>query len=229
MDTVRAVLFDLDDTLTASNEFAAAVLSASAAEHGVAISDEDVRAHRGAVFLPMLQNVFGVERTQAYAIYDTYCLRYEEMMRGRLEPTRGADALLGTLRSRGIPLALVTNKAEALAGAVLDLFGWRDSFTILVGHDSSAGHKPDPDPALMALRTLGCEAQHAAFVGDSVSDMKCGRSAGITTVVGLAGTSTAEELIEAGATHVCHDLGQVLALLAPAAPGAIPTGTPQTS
>ena len=40
MDTVRAVLFDLDDTLTASNEFAADVLSASAAEHGVAITAE---------------------------------------------------------------------------------------------------------------------------------------------------------------------------------------------
>lgn len=215
MDTVRAVLFDLDDTLTASNEFAAAVLSASAAEHGVSITAEDVREHRGAVFLPMLQNVFGVERTQAFAIYETYCIRYEEMMRGRLEPTRGADTLLDTLRSRGVPLALVTNKAEALAGAVLDLFGWRDSFTVLVGHDSSAGHKPDPEPALKALSTLGCAAEHAAFVGDSVSDMKCGRGAGITTVVGLAGTSTAEELLEAGATHVCHNLGEVLTLLAP--------------
>ena len=48
MDTVRAVLFDLDDTLTASNEFAADVLSASAAEHGVVITAENVRAYRGA-------------------------------------------------------------------------------------------------------------------------------------------------------------------------------------
>ncbi len=215
MDTVRAVLFDLDDTLTASNEFAADVLSASAAAHGVAITAEAVRAYRVAVFLPLLQDVFGVERTQAFAIYDTYRLRYEEMMRGRLEPTRGADALLQTLRSQGVPLALVTNKAEALAGAVLDLFGWRDSFTMLVGHDSSTSHKPHPEPALMALAALACAPEHAAFVGDSVSDMKCGRSAGITTVVGLAGTSTADELIEAGATHVCHNLGEVLALLAP--------------
>ena len=215
MDTVRAVLFDLDDTLTASNEFAADVLSASAAEHGVVITAENVRAYRGAVFLPLLRDVFGVEPARADAIYDTYRLRYEEMMRGRLEPTRGADALLDTLRSRGVPLALVTNKAEALAGAVLDLFGWRDAFTMLVGHDSSTSHKPHPEPALMALAGLACDAQHAAFVGDSVSDMKCGRSAGITTVVGLAGTSTADELFEAGATHVCHDLAEVRALLAP--------------
>ena len=143
---------------------------------------------------------------------------YEEMMRGRLEPTRGADALLDTLRDRGVPLALVTNKAEALAGAVLDLFGWRDAFTVLVGHDSSTSHKPHPEPALMALAGLACEPQHAAFVGDSVSDMKCGRSAGVATVVGLAGTSTPDELLEAGATHVCHDLAEVLALLAPATP-----------
>ena len=215
MSSVRAVLFDLDDTLTASNEFAADVLSAAASEHGVDITAEAVRRHRGAVFVPMMQDVFGIERTMALGIYSTYVERYESMMPGRLTPTHGADALLGALRGDGVPLALVTNKSHSLASAVLALFGWRDAFSVLVGHDSSSGHKPHPAPALMALEHLRCRPEHAAFVGDSASDMECARRAGVAVRIALTGSTPAADLVQAGATNLCSDLAEVLALLAP--------------
>lgn len=215
MDAVRAVLFDLDDTLTASNEFAADVLSAAAAAHGVDLASAAIRSHRGAVYVPLMQDVYGVPHPTALAIYDTYRERYESMMRGRLEPTVGAGALLAALVERGVPLALVTNKSESLAAAVLDLFGWREAFTALIGNDSSANHKPHPDPALLALSRLGCAPQHAAFLGDSVTDMACARAAEVATRIGLAGITPAHELAEAGATHTCHSLREAGMLLVP--------------
>ena len=216
MDAVRAVLLDLDDTLTASNEFAADVLAAVAADHGVTLTPEAIRSHRGAVYVPLMQDVFGVPRPAALAIYDTYRARYESMMRGRLEPTVGAGALLAALTTRGVPLALVTNKSASLASAVLDLFGWRDAFAAIIGNDSSANHKPHPDPALLALSRLGHAPQHAAFVGDGVTDMACARAAQVAARIGLIGATPADELIAAGATHICHDLDEVRALLTPA-------------
>lgn len=215
MDAVRAVLFDLDDTLTASNEFAADVLSAAAAAHGVSLTAEAIRSHRGAVYVPLMQDVYGVPHPTALAIYDTYRARYESMMRGRLEPTAGAGALLTALVAQGVSLALVTNKSESLAAAVLNLFGWRDAFAAIIGNDSSANHKPHPDPALLALSRLDCAPQHAAFLGDSVTDMACARAAEVATRIGLVGITPAHELTEAGATYVCHNLGEVAMLLVP--------------
>ena len=212
---IRAVLFDLDNTLTISEDFAAEVLSAAALQHGHEIHADVILCYPGAVYVPLLQELTGMHESTAREIYRTYADSYVSMMPGRLLPTLGAEPLIAALAARGIPLALVTNKPHALASAVLELFGWTSAFAIVVGNDSTANHKPHPEPALAALTALGCTAEQAAFVGDAAGDMQCGRSAGIATLIALVGTTGHAELQSAGATHLCHTLHEVLDVLIP--------------
>lgn len=64
--------------------------------------------------------------------------------------------------------------------------------------------KPSTTMLDAALRAADSIAQQAFFVGDSPTDMMAGRKAGVLPVGVCTGTSTKEELLEAGADH-CID------------------------
>jgi len=208
-----AVLFDLDNTLTASLAFAAGTLVEAAAAHGQQLDFAEVASYGGALYIPLLQQLLNIDEVHAREIYATYVERFGSTMAGRLEASTGADDIVQALRARGIRLGLVTNKMESLAGDILALFGWRSAFGVIVGQDTRPFQKPHPEPALFALATLECDPAQAAFIGDATADIKCGRDAGIPILIGLLGTESAEELQAAGATHICENLAEASELL----------------
>ena len=207
------VLFDLDDTLTDAATFGASVLADAVQAHGRALAIEVIQQYPGAPYVPLIQDLLNVRAPEAEAIYATYVRRYRETMPAGLRERAGASALLGALAAREVRLALVTNKLERLAREILVQFGWDGLFGAVVGQDSCAFQKPHPGIALHALSALDGRPEAAAFVGDTPSDMRCARDAGIVTIVGLLGTTVPAALTAAGATHLCAGLDEVLAVL----------------
>jgi pyrophosphatase PpaX len=127
----------------------------------------------------------------------------------------GIPELVNELRARGHPLAVVTSKADALAERGLRVAGLRDAFDTVVGCDSCARHKPDPEPVHVALERLGASANEAIFVGDSVHDVESGKGAGVVTVAALWGPFSRETLAHAEPRHfaerpeeIIHIVGQ---------------------
>ncbi|MFA7249138.1 MAG: HAD family hydrolase [Dehalococcoidia bacterium] len=212
MDTI---LFDLDDTLTDANGFASGVLTAAAARHGFVLDPAAVGAHPGAPYVPLLCAELGVDRPIAEAIYADYVARYRDEMSADLHERPGAGEVLRVIAARGARLALVTNKLEVLAREILQQFGWASLFSAVIGQDTCAYHKPQPQIIHFALDALGGRVEDATFVGDTPPDMQCGREAGVPRVIGLLGTTAAAALTEAGATRIARDLAEVRRLLAP--------------
>ena len=211
--TGRAVLFDLDDTLTDAAVFGASVLADAVQAHGRALAIEVIQQYPGAPYVPLLQDLLQLAPREAEAIYATYVHRYRESMPGGLRETAGASALLRALAARDVRLALVTNKLEHLAREILAMFGWTPLFSAVVGQDSCEFTKPHPGIVLHALRALDGRPDAAVFVGDTPSDMRCARDAGVVTIVGLLSTTEGAALTAAGATHLCAGLGEVLGVL----------------
>ncbi len=94
-------------------------------------------------------------------------------------PCAGADALLATLRERGVKLALVTNKSREFTRPLLAQMGWKEYFDCLVCADEAGAKKPDPAPVRLALERLGVTAGEAIMVGDSDYDLLAARGAGV--------------------------------------------------
>jgi phosphoglycolate phosphatase len=110
------------------------------------------------------------------------------------------DLMLGALR-QGVPVAVVSNNSEAAVRVFLDRFEWRTQVKVLACRTPStvARMKPDPYLVIEAIRLVGLDASECVLIGDSVSDVQAGHSAGVR-VVGLAKTvSRAAELGAAGA------------------------------
>ena len=89
----------------------------------------------------------------------------------------GVRDLLAALGDAGYALGICTNKREVTARLVLDHFGLDGCFGAIIGGDTTANRKPEPDPLLEATRQLELMPQATVMVGDSAADFGAARAA----------------------------------------------------
>jgi len=76
----------------------------------------------------------------------------------------------------------------------MEFLGVIDAFDLIVGGEEVAGGKPDPEMIHMILDRLGIDRSQAVMVGNAISDVQMGISAGVKACIGvLTGFATAEE------------------------------------
>jgi phosphoglycolate phosphatase len=188
---LAAVLFDLDGTLLDTVADIALALNRTLLEFGwSAMAQDEVRnmIGRGA---PMLIERAAAAQGRAIdaaaqaPMVERFFHHYgglEELNQDTAQPFAGAAELLRALHGAAVRIAVVTNKQHRFAAALLarlGLGGWVD---VVVGGDTCARRKPDPQPLLFACESLKAPASGALMVGDSVNDVQAARAAGIPVV-----------------------------------------------
>ncbi len=100
-----------------------------------------------------------------------------------------AQALLGSLRARGLKTGLVANswpEPARLLRADVEAFGLAPLLDVMVFSDEVGAAKPEPEIFLCALAALGVEPAAAMFVGDRLeTDVQGAANLGMTTVQAL--------------------------------------------
>jgi putative hydrolase of the HAD superfamily len=100
-----------------------------------------------------------------------------------------AQALLDSLRSRGVKTGLVANSwpdPGRVLRADAEAFGLAERLDVLVYSEELGVRKPDPEIFLHACRLLDVEAGATMFVGDNlVTDVQGAAEVGMTTVQAL--------------------------------------------
>lgn len=91
----------------------------------------------------------------------------------------GVTEALAALDQAGFILTVCTNKPEALAERLLAELGIRDAFAALVGADTLPVRKPDPRPYHEAVSRAGGDPAHSFLVGDTETDLRTARAAGV--------------------------------------------------
>ena len=99
-------------------------------------------------------------------------------------------------------LAVLSNKPhEATYLAVTGLFG-SDTFEVIQGLEVGMKKKPDPSGALKIAKKLQVEPSECMYVGDTNTDMKTGKAAGMYTIGVLWGFRDRKELEENHADEI---------------------------
>ncbi|WP_288415966.1 HAD-IA family hydrolase [uncultured Novosphingobium sp.] len=124
----------------------------------------------------------------------------------------GGAQMLDSLASRGVQLALVTNKLEHLAVKLLGELGLSDRFYTIIGGDSLGPNtaKPRPD-TLLEMQRRGV-AGRAAYVGDTTYDTNAARAAGLPCVAVSFGFNDLPPA-ELGATAVIDHFDELIPTL----------------
>ena len=108
--------------------------------------------------------------------------------------------VLRVLKERGLKLAVITNKPQDAAEAVLKKFFPEGLFDFIGGDTGMFPCKPDPSLARYAALTLHVAPAECAFVGDGEPDACVARNAGMYGISVLWGYRTRARLEEVGAT-----------------------------
>jgi phosphoglycolate phosphatase len=98
-------------------------------------------------------------------------------------PVPDQEALRFFLDSRGLKLAVCTNKPIALTHVILERLALDRYFTHVVGGDSNPFRKPDPRVLLEMLAALQTSSAASVFVGDSEVDAATAAAAGVPFVL----------------------------------------------
>lgn len=175
------------------------------APHGPIATDEDPMA-----LLPWSSEL-GVPHVTRL-IEDALCdaeLRAAETAR----PTIGVQDMLRAARSRGLPVAIVSNNSARAISRYLRLARLDDLVAFIAGRAYAAPNlmKPHPDVVIRALAWAGVAPRSAVVIGDSVADIDAASAAG-TASIGFANrASKYEALTRAGAAVVVDDIATIAA------------------
>lgn len=107
---------------------------------------------------------------------------YQSNIAVHSRPYPGVVETLTLLRDAGTPMAVVTNKYEGLSRQLLADLKLDHWFGAVVGGDTLSVKKPDPEPLFEACRQLGGDPRQALMLGDSITDVRAARAAGIPVV-----------------------------------------------
>ena len=193
--SLDTILFDLDGTLVDSADLILASWRHTMDAHFDEPPPEDVWLR---TLGQPLRAQFGYlvdTADEVQAMVDTY-LEHNLREHERLIRTfpRVAETLV-ELRGNGARLGVVTSKARLGTARSLAACGLAEAlFDVIVTSDEPVPHKPDPAPVRLALERLDAAPDTAAYVGDSVWDMRAGHAAGVTTIAALWGPFSEREL-----------------------------------
>ncbi|WP_224268759.1 HAD family hydrolase [Haloprofundus salinisoli] len=88
-------------------------------------------------------------------------------------------ALADGVADHAVPVGVCSLNCEDACRIALDVHELADYVDSVVGRDSVATRKPDPEPLLATLRGLDVAPENALFVGDSARDERTAERAGV--------------------------------------------------
>ena len=120
----------------------------------------------------------------------------------KTRPYEGVPELVRGLRAGGVPLAIHSNKSDALTHDIVAALLDPEDFVAVHGARPDAPLKPDPAVALAIAARFGLPPARVVYLGDSLVDMRTATAAGMLPVGAAWGFRTREELVESGAAVV---------------------------
>jgi HAD superfamily hydrolase (TIGR01509 family) len=203
----EAVLFDMDGVVIDTRQSVTAFWTAFAQEQGVVLSADDFDLHIfGVPATHTLKALFPTFPADRYDALHELILDYETQLRYAEIP--GAVALLRTLRTAGIPTALVTSGETWKVAEVVRQLALDGLFDVVVTAADIERGKPDPACYLAAAHRLGVAAARCVVFEDAVTGVRAAVAAG-AYCVGVQTGRLAGRLAAEGAGHVIPDFAAV--------------------
>ena len=202
---LKALLFDLDGTLTDTNSVHRLTWVKILEPYGYDVTRDFYRDRISGRLTPeIVADLFpDLSSEEVEEMAEAKEAAFREQAR-ELEPLPGLSEFITKGQKKGMRIVLVTNAPKENVSAILGALGLDSVFEpVILGEELDAG-KPDPAPYEAALEALGISSEEAVAFEDSPSGIASSVAAGIPTV-GIASTHEEEKLEDLGVDLVVHD------------------------
>lgn len=208
----KAILFDLDGTLTDSGE--GIINCAIHALQHFGITPPSREALRVFVGPPLHDSFvrFGVPEDKTDEAIRVYRERYipEGIWENAVYP--GIEELLSELVKRGHQLYIATSKPEFMTHQILERFGLKQYFTMICGATTDKQRNTKEAVIAYLLEQSGLRDQ-MIMVGDTVYDIRGAKYHNIPAIGVAWGYGEVADMVQEGAAAIANDTGHLLELL----------------
>lgn len=211
----KHVIFDLDGTLLNTIDDLADTGNHVCTLHGWpthTVAEFKLMVGNG---IPKLVERFAPQGTsqeeldQAFQEFmDWYGIHKED----KTAPYAGMPEVAKALREAGLSIAVLSNKADVMAGPVVEHY-YPGIFPVVQGALPGLPTKPDPTLLHKLMDRLGATQEDTLFVGDSNVDIRTAKNGGLTGCGVLWGFRSREELEAAGADVIVSTPQELLDLI----------------
>jgi phosphoglycolate phosphatase len=211
---LRAVLFDLDGTLADSLADLANAVNWALTQLGC--PTHPVNSYRlmvGDGARQLCERALPADRQDL--VEETLRLMRNRYSDHCFELTRlyeGIPEMVSALAER-YQLAVLSNKPDHFTKRMITHYFNPSPFSVVRGQLPDVPLKPDPTAALQIAGELAVPPPQWLYLGDTNTDMRTARAAGMHPVGVLWGFRDREELVESGAEHIVAKPEEVLKLL----------------
>lgn len=200
----KAVIFDLDGTLVDSLADLSDSVNLMLESYGFPTHEmEQYRYFVGNGSKKLMERTLPRDKAASAEFVEEALVKYKAIYKERLlektRPYNGVRELLAELKSRGIPLAVCTNKHNDAALTIVKILFASGTFEEVLGDRPGFPKKPNPATPLEIASHLGVKPDEVAYLGDTSVDMETAVHAGFLPVGVLWGFRPEEELVKNGA------------------------------
>ena len=212
---IKLCIFDLDGTVLDTVHTIAYYGNYALQKNGIEpIDDEEYKyfAGNGAVNLIKRALRFrGCLTDEIFQkVFADYNAAYNANTSYLTAPFDGMQETLDAIKAMGTKMAILSNKPHfATCGVITSLFG-EGYFDCVYGQREDVPIKPDPTAVLQIMDELNAKPEECLYIGDTGTDMKTGKNAGLCTVGVLWGFRGKDELQESGAETIIEKPQQLL-------------------
>jgi phosphoglycolate phosphatase len=186
--TAPTIVYDLDGTLADTAGDLMGALNVVLVHEGLApLPMENARPMLGAGARALIQRGFAASGRvlaplKLEALFGDFLAHYNAHIADRTKLYPGVEKALAAFARDGWRQAVCTNKMEGSARLLMETLGVSGRFDFICGQATFGVGKPDPKPLLGTIAALGGIRARAVMVGDSVTDIKTARAAGLPVI-----------------------------------------------
>lgn len=179
---IEAVIFDFDGVIadTVQAEFEA--YRQAFQKCGVALSYSEFLESMGGTGLELIDSILKRKKVRLDAVYihETKQEIYRQLIPG-IKPY---SEILGLIkRLKNYKLAIATSGLSKNVQIMLQSFGIRDRFKVVIGGEHINMGKPDPEVFLVTAKRLKVKPKNCLVIEDSLVGFKAARKAGMECIL----------------------------------------------
>jgi pyrophosphatase PpaX len=201
MKNFDGIIFDIDGTLTSTNELIFASFNYVMGKYlNKTLTNNEIISLFGPTEDVILEEWTGTDYPRARQDYYNFYTENHEM--ADLYP--GILEILTFIKSHKIPLSIFTGKGKEAAIITLKKLRIYNFFDLIITGDDVNEHKPSPEGILKFIEKFKLIPQKVLMIGDSPSDIKASHKAGVKVASVLWDSYSKEKVLEMNSDYIFH-------------------------
>ncbi len=206
MNQFKGIIFDVDGTLTSTNDLIFASFNFITEKYlGKSYSPKEIVSWFGPTEDVILKDFCGENYEKAREEY--YRFYSDNHYMADIYP--GMKEILDGLKSQGVLLSIYTGKGREAAAITLRKLGIYDYFDLIITGDEVKEHKPSPEGIEVFLEKFNLEKNDVLMIGDSPSDIKAAAAAGVKVASVLWDSLAKDHVLKMKSDYVFNTVAEL--------------------